>query len=189
MTENIKLILLFSGKRKCGKDFLTAKLMERYQNRAQIIRISEPIKTAWAEKLNLDIKELLSDGPYKEQYRKEMIIWSDEIRKKDPGFFCREAMKKAAAEMIVVSDIRRKTDIKWFQETFGKEKLKCIRIYADDAVREARGWKFEPGVDDVESECDLDDFFLWDMMCDNGDVTQTNTVVTQLCDFIDKELS
>lgn len=29
MTEKSKLILLFSGKRKCGKDFLTERLMER----------------------------------------------------------------------------------------------------------------------------------------------------------------
>lgn len=29
----------------------------------------------------------------KEIYRKQMIVWSDEMRAKDYGFFCREATK------------------------------------------------------------------------------------------------
>lgn len=155
-------------------------------DRAQIIRISEPIKSAWATKLNLDISALLSDGPYKEKYRKEMIVWSDEVRQGDPGFFCREAMKKAEKELIIVSDVRRKSDVKWFQEEYGKEKLKCIRIYADESVRKQRGWIFETGVDDIQSECDLDDYFLWDMMCDNSDLSQTNHVLNELVDFVRK---
>lgn len=115
-----------------------------------------------------------------------MIEWSDGIRKQDPGFFCCEAMKKAEKQLIIVSDIRRKTDIKWFQDEYGKDRLKSIRIYADDTVRQARGWTFEKGIDDTQSECDLDDYFLWDMMCDNGDSSQTNNVLKELFDFADK---
>lgn len=44
--------------------------------------------------MNLDLKELLSDGPYKEKYRKGMITWSDEVRKQDYGYFCKAAMEK-----------------------------------------------------------------------------------------------
>lgn len=43
--------------------------------------------------MNLDLKELLSDGPYKEKYRKDMIVWSDEVRQKEYGYFCRVAME------------------------------------------------------------------------------------------------
>lgn len=39
----------------------------------------------------LDLNKLLSDGPYKEQYRKEMIEWSDSVRRDTPAFFCKEA--------------------------------------------------------------------------------------------------
>ena len=46
-----------------------------------------------------------------------MIIWSDEMRAKDYGVFCREASKNASKETVIVSDIRRKTDIKWFCES------------------------------------------------------------------------
>ncbi len=61
--------------------------------RAEIVRISEPIKAFWAKEKSLDLKGLLSDGPYKEIYRKQMIVWSDEMRGKDYGIFCREATK------------------------------------------------------------------------------------------------
>lgn len=44
--------------------------------------------------MNLDFKELLSDGPYKEKYRKDMITWSDEVRARKYGYFCEAAMEK-----------------------------------------------------------------------------------------------
>ncbi|CRK90550.1 CLUMA_CG004254, isoform A [Clunio marinus] len=126
--------------------------------KAEIIRISEPIKSTWAKEKNLNLTELLSDGPYKEKYRKQMIQWSDEKRAIDYGIFCCEASKKISKPIVIVSDIRRKTDIKWFRETF-KDKIKLIRIKCDDEIRCKRGWKFEAGVDDIQSECDLDN---WD---------------------------
>lgn len=63
--------------------------------RAEIIRISEPIKSHWAKEEGLDLNELLSDGPYKEKYRKQMIDWSDGVRQKDPGYFCRLSIEKS----------------------------------------------------------------------------------------------
>lgn len=63
-------------------------------NNAEIIRISEPIKSHWAKEKGLDLEKLLSDGPYKEKYRKEMIIWSDSVRAKNPGFFCKAAIEE-----------------------------------------------------------------------------------------------
>lgn len=35
----------------------------------------------------------MSDGPYKEQHRLDMINWSDSVRAEDPGYFCRAACK------------------------------------------------------------------------------------------------
>lgn len=115
-----------------------------------------------------------------------MIEWSESIRREDPGFFCREAMKRAERPLIIVSDIRRKTDIKWFQQQYGENRIKKIRIYADESVRTMRGWKYEAGVDDIQSECGLDDYFLWDLMIDNGDISQTERVIKELLDFIKK---
>lgn len=105
---------------------------------------------------------MLSDGPYKEQYRRDMIIWSDEVRRKEYGFFCRAAMEQAKAaaaqvEYVIVSDIRRKNDIRWFRETYGPDMVTTLRLTSCPGTRQARGWQFTTGVDDVPSECDLDD--------------------------------
>lgn len=60
---------------------------------AEILRISAPIKDFWAKEKNLSFSDLMGDGPFKETYRQEMIIWSDGIRQHDPGYFCAEATK------------------------------------------------------------------------------------------------
>lgn len=148
----------------------------------EIIRISEPIKAFWAKEKNLDLAQLLSDGAYKEKYRKEMIVWSDEMRVKDYGIFCREAAKNISKETVIVSDIRRKTDIKYFRETFGS-KVKLIRIKCSDNVRIDRGWKFESGVDDIKSECDLDDWNEWDMLIENDGNRDANEILNEIVEI------
>jgi len=60
--------------------------------RSTIIRLSGPIKTHWSKSLGLDINQLLGSGEYKEKYRLEMIKWSEDIRRKDYGYFCRAAI-------------------------------------------------------------------------------------------------
>ncbi|GAB0095871.1 Phosphomevalonate kinase [Sergentomyia squamirostris] len=165
--ENPKIILLFSGKRKSGKDFLTEHLLKILgSDRCEIVRISEPIKAFWAKEQNLDLKELLSDGPCKEIYRKRMIEWSEAERAKDYGIFCRKAMEKSQKSICIVSDIRRKTDIAWFTENFSG-KIQKIQVKCSDITRGQRGWKFEVGVDDAESECNLDDVTDFDFILDN----------------------
>lgn len=197
--EGVKTILLFSGKRKSGKDFITEKLLARWkletqiingalsnfrihrlgESTAEIIRISEPIKSTWAKEKNLNLSELLSDGPYKEKYRKDMIVWSDEMRAQDYGIFCREASQDICKPTVIVSDIRRQTDIKWFRETFG-EKVKLIRIKCDDCIRLQRGWKFQEGVDDIQSECDLDDWSEWDLLIDNDGRQEASEIIERI---------
>ncbi|KAL0870494.1 hypothetical protein ABMA27_005477 [Loxostege sticticalis] len=163
------IILLFSGKRKSGKDFLTDHLQHELKDRCEVIKISAPIKSHWAKEKNLNLNELLSHSEYKEQYRLEMIRWSDSVREKDYGYFCREACSHASAKPIwIVSDIRRKTDIRWFKETY-KDLIKTIRIVADEETRIKRGFQFQDGVDNVASECDLDDYDEWDLVINNGE--------------------
>uniref|UniRef100_A0A182SFX1 Phosphomevalonate kinase n=1 Tax=Anopheles maculatus TaxID=74869 RepID=A0A182SFX1_9DIPT len=163
-----RIILLLSGKRKCGKDFLADALLKRLgTEEAQIIRISEPIKRHWADWMKLDLGELLGDGAYKERYRKEMIEWSDARRQEDYGVFCRAACTTIDRPICIVSDIRRKTDVRYFREMFGPERIRTVRIEASEAIRAERGWRFQTGVDDVQSECDLDDYGSWDLLMRN----------------------
>ncbi|KAJ4445559.1 hypothetical protein ANN_12239 [Periplaneta americana] len=68
----------------------------------------------------------------------------------------------------IVSDIRRKTDLKWFRENYGSA-VKTVRVVADDDVRRQRGWVFTTGIDDAETECNLDDETEWDWKIVNND--------------------
>ncbi|OAD60244.1 Phosphomevalonate kinase [Eufriesea mexicana] len=166
-----RTILLFSGKRKSGKDYITNTLQERIGfDNSVIIKLSGPIKFHWAKSLGLDIEQLLGDGRYKENYRFEMAKWGENIRNKDYGYFCRAAldMYNAYSKPIwIVSDVRRKTDIKWFMQNF-EDACKTIRVESDVVIRQKRGWIFVSGIDDSETECDLDDVNTWDLKVTNN---------------------
>lgn len=41
----------------------------------------------------LDFQRLLDASAYKEAYRRDMILWSEQRRQADPGFFCRKAVE------------------------------------------------------------------------------------------------
>lgn len=112
-----------------------------------------------------------------------MIVWSDEKRAVDYGIFCRSASSKITKPLVVVSDIRRKTDIKWFRETFG-DSVKLIRIKCDDSIRALRGWKFQEGVDDIQSECDLDDWLEWDLLVENDGQREADDIVKDILELL-----
>lgn len=65
------------------------------KEKSEIIHISEPIKGHFAQEKGLNLTELLSDGPFKEIYRKDMINWSDGVRQHEPGFFCKTSIEKS----------------------------------------------------------------------------------------------
>merc|ERR1712008_202030 len=62
MSSNPKIILLFCGKRKSGKDFLTDWLQkytnEKLTDQSVIIRLSGPLKQCYAEDHGLDYTRL-----------------------------------------------------------------------------------------------------------------------------------
>ena len=111
-----RMIILISGKRKSGKDYIAERLRDTFAADSRIIRLSAPLKSAYAKENGLDYQELLSSGPYKEKHRRAMIEWGEEKRNQDPGYFCRLAWGDTGGEQIViVADCRRKTDFDHFQ--------------------------------------------------------------------------
>ncbi|KAF0289142.1 Phosphomevalonate kinase [Amphibalanus amphitrite] len=106
------------------------------------------------------------------RYRQEMIVWGERMRAVDNGYFCRLALEMAGADRYpvwIVSDTRRRTDISWFREKYG-DRVKTIQVKANLTTRELRGFVFTKGVDDAESECDLDGVTGWDLtVVNNGD--------------------
>ncbi|XP_011693267.1 PREDICTED: phosphomevalonate kinase [Wasmannia auropunctata] len=180
-------ILLFSGKRKSGKDYITDILHNRIgSERSTIIRLSGPIKTHWAKSRGLDLDQLLGHGEYKEKYRLEMAKWGEDVRRKDYGYFCHAAIDMYNAwdkAVWIISDVRRKTDVKWFAENFG-DVCKTVRIACPEEVRQKRGWVHTPGIDDSETECDLDDMSNWDVVLENNDDSDVEAILQRLLDLV-----
>lgn len=173
-------IYLFSGKRKSGKDYITDNLYKLLNSEdTALIRISGPVKSEWGKARSLDVDELMKATEYKEQYRAEMVAWTEEVRKSDYGYFCKAALTMYGAyskRFWVVGDVRRKTDIKWFTEHFPGKIVK-IKVVCDEETRARRGWTFTNGIDNAETECDLDDYDCWDrIIVNNGqDLTEVLT--------------
>eukprot|EP00116_Pleurobrachia_bachei_P010973 sb/3471235/ len=152
-------IILLSGKRKSGKDFVAGGIEKVLgTGKCSILRLSNAIKKEYAELKGVNYQELLTDGPYKELYRREMIVLGEDRRSKDPGHYCRLACQAAPPGQVwIVTDTRRESDIKWFRETYTVPIL-TVRVEAGLDVRSQRGWVWTDGVDNVTSECGLDNF-------------------------------
>ena len=178
MNSNPKLILLFCGKRKSGKDFLTDWLQKNISEKrgddekSVIIRLSGPLKQCYAEDHGLDYSRLLDSSDYKEKYRKDMISWSEKIRNENPSYFCHKAIdmyKGTDFPIWIVSDCRRPTDFEFFQSQYQGKTVKKIRIWASQDIKNSRGFIFQPGVDDAQSECGLDHTNCDFVIENNGD--------------------
>ncbi|KAF7460649.1 phosphomevalonate kinase [Marmota monax] len=184
-----RLVLLFSGKRKSGKDFVTEALQSRLgADICAILRLSGPLKEQYAQEHGLDFQRLLDASTYKEAYRRDMIRWGEEKRRADPGFFCRKIVEGVSQPIWLVSDTRRVSDIQWFREAYGAA-MQTVRVFASEQSRQQRGWVFTPGVDDAESECDLDDFGDFDWVIENhGDEQHLEEQLANLLKFVHSRL-
>ncbi|XP_045060190.2 phosphomevalonate kinase isoform X1 [Desmodus rotundus] len=198
-----RLVLLFSGKRKSGKDFVTEALQSRLgADVCAILRLSSPLKEQYAQERplrlrgwgtdmmcfgqehGLDFQRLLDASTYKEAYRRDMILWGEEKRQADPGFFCRKVVEGVSQPVWLVSDTRRASDIQWFREAYGAV-TQTVRVVALEQSRQQRGWVFTPGVDDGESECGLDNFGDFDWVIENhGDEQRLEEQLEDLVEFV-----
>lgn len=164
--SNPKRIVLISGKRKSGKDFVAESLGSQLTN-SSIIRLSEPLKREYAQKHDLDLSVLLSSDAYKECYRKAMVDWSDAIRKATPGYFCELALPETSVDIWIVADCRRPSDIEFFRHRFVCPII-TVRIEASLEVRQVRGFSYTPGIDDADTECALDAYDFDMRIVNNG---------------------
>ncbi|XP_040394546.1 phosphomevalonate kinase isoform X2 [Cygnus olor] len=183
-----RAVLLLSGKRKSGKDFVAEQLRSRLGPAVCcVLRLSAPLKERYAEEHGLDFQRLLDASTYKETYRQDMIRWGEEKRRADPGFFCRTVVEGVAqpvwvsgageehggrgvaadaAWVQVVSDTRRLSDVEWFRDVYG-DAVQTVRVVASEETRKRRNWVFVAGVDDAESECGLDQGVAFDWVITN----------------------
>uniref|UniRef100_A0A915KB22 Phosphomevalonate kinase n=1 Tax=Romanomermis culicivorax TaxID=13658 RepID=A0A915KB22_ROMCU len=177
MMYNFPVIILMSGKRKSGKDFVAEKLCRELSGRnikVSKIHLSEPLKRQYAALHNLDAENLLTSGEYKENYRREMVIWGENIRRRDPSYFCRAAVDQCCdwviSDVKIVCDCRRPSDIAYFESNFSSKNHRVLklRIESDKKTRTSRGWTFTPEIDDSATEISLDNGVSWDFILNNN---------------------
>ena len=132
----------------------------------------------------LDYQRLLDSSSYKEQYRVEMMKWGEEVRSKDPGYFCQLAVQEATKPVWIICDARRLTDM----EYFSIYPMLSTRVQASDEVRKSRGWQFVASVDDGESECGLDQYDCDIVINNNGDNKQLMADIKKLKDVVINKL-
>ncbi|XP_037563337.1 phosphomevalonate kinase [Dermacentor silvarum] len=155
----------------CYVRVLAAKAGRIGDDKCAILRLSEPIKEAYAKEHNLDYNRLLDSSDYKELYRAKMVAWGEEKRNQDLSFFCRLAVKKRGRPELpvwMVSDARRESDVEYFRETFACPTF-TVRVRAREGTRRDRGWVHTPGIDDATTECGLDHVDNWDFVINNND--------------------
>ncbi|CDW59022.1 Phosphomevalonate kinase [Trichuris trichiura] len=184
-------MLLLAGKRKSGKDFVATLLEQALARNSQEIisiipiHISNPLKREFAQLHGLTYEKLLTTSQYKELYREAMVAWGEEVRKRDSAYFCRLAIQEAVSlrnedadiTVWIICDCRRHSDITFFENSFDSKSLVMrLRVEAVETVRRQRGWIFVPGIDDRETECDLDDELKWNCILHNNDSSIYNQI-------------
>ncbi|CAG5113414.1 Oidioi.mRNA.OKI2018_I69.chr2.g7525.t1.cds [Oikopleura dioica] len=190
------MIVLLSGKRKSGKDFVAEKLqaLNPFSRPMRIIRLSAPLKKAYAsEHPGVDYQQLMTSGEYKEKYRADMVRWGEAKRNSDPNYFVKLSFADLdvhlKSSLVVVSDCRRKTDIESIKKLFddpgyhNQLAIVTVRIEATREARESRGFTFTAGIDDCETECGLDDY-PHDFIFKND----SGGDISPLIDFLDARL-
>jgi len=137
------------------------------------------------------LDRLLDATAYKEVCRGDMICWGEERRRQDPGCFIRAVAESPGSEKSVwiISDARRQSDVRYLREQYSADRVLLVRVEASETTRVSRGWTFTPGIDDAESECDLDDMAFDVHISNDGDSKLLEEQLSNLMYHIDKKLS
>ena len=117
-------------------------------------------------------------------------------RKEDPYFYCSKSVEKILNDLSIwnsgekvnvwiVTDARRKTDLDFFFK-FYTNVSKTVRIVADESTRSNRNWNFVEGIDNCETECDLDTFDNWSFIIYNNNDHEMEQCLNDLISFVEK---
>lgn len=85
------------------------------------IKISAPIKSHFAQSRGLDYEQLMGMGSYKEQFRQEMVEWSERVRNSNHGYFCKAALSMNNGKLTILNQSPNK------KVKFGPENIKCVQ--------------------------------------------------------------
>lgn len=184
LPQNPQVVICMSGKRKSGKDYIAQAIVDRLRDPLPgidtvKISVAGPIKKLYALKYGLDYEQLLGTSGYKEQVRRGMVDFSDEIRvQQDLDYFIKYSIQEndptGRVPVWILTDARRSEDMDFFVRSHyacSVRRLIKIRVNASLESRVQRGFQFTAGIDDYHTECALDDYPHWDYVIQNDSST------------------
>lgn len=168
-------IICISGKRYAGKDTFATKLSNDIRHHLPDRDTKDIIffpTAAWvkkevAERSNgaISLSKLLYDTTYKEMHRHAIIEHGERMRVErgdtywiDQSIACWRNMVKDYPNLyIIVTDLRFLAEynriVEQCKDTFS---IFTVRVEADDETRRARGWVYDPAIDNSVTETELD---------------------------------
>lgn len=171
LNEHTRVIVM-SGKRAVGKDFIADRLTEILnQNgiRAHKTSLGMFNKKLYAKKKGIDFQRLSTDRGFKEARRFSLVNHHMEMDKQDPEWAIKLVKKEAEEKnpnVLIVSDLRLKKDVARLKEIYPD--LQVIRIDASNEARLARGFMPDEEKDRLITETDMDDYNEFDARFDNS---------------------
>jgi phosphomevalonate kinase len=153
VNNNSPRILAFVGRRYSGKS-MAARIVTEIDPRFKKLSFADSLREMYSSKFNVDL-ELLKGRVSKEEYRRQIKDFSYEVKKEFGQFvFAENLFNKVTKDIYVVID-----DMRFIEEL----QLLCLeggiayRVYAENHIRSARGWRYDPNIDDDLSETELGD--------------------------------
>ena len=176
-----KLLVLLSGKRASGKDYVANLLDKAFSERGfKVCRtaLGNINKQIYANLVGIEVEQLLNDRAFKEEHRVAMIEHHTKRNADDPEWCLKLVFQKAVdSDIMILSDLRTFADLIWFQKQ--KIPLILLRINASDSARKERGWDPSPVKDMLHTETNLDKFKEWSACVDNSDNTENGILKLQ----------
>ena len=146
--------ILVSGGRYAGKDTVAAEIAGR--TGWTHTSFAYAVKAECAVLYALSFDRLLTDTPYKETHRMQLIKHGTERRAENPSYWVQRVYEShcAANSVCIVSDHRFRNEGAALRALGAR--VITVRVQASDETRAARGWRYNAAVDTDPSERDLD---------------------------------
>jgi phosphomevalonate kinase len=160
------MFVLVSGRRYSGKDTFADLLTKALQERGIAVErtaFAAALKRAYAAaNPGVDVQRLFTDSAYKEMHRPGLIAYGGAERSRDPDVWVKQALytdEVRHADVTVVSDWRMANEKACVVREFAdndETRVFCVRVFAPDPERTARGWIYNAAIDNDDTETQVE---------------------------------
>tara|TARA_B100001250_G_C19799168_1_gene790141 strand:+ start:48 stop:656 length:609 start_codon:yes stop_codon:yes gene_type:complete len=151
--RDIELTIGICGQRLSGKDYIADLISKEagFKKRS----LAHPIKQEYCKFMGVPIETLYTQGERKELHRLSLITLGAIRRAQHIDWWCEALHNKSQNEIVIISDMRFKNEVEYFQNNSSKFLL--FEVTADDSSLKSRGWK-ESFADSTSTETERYEF-------------------------------